>query len=253
MNKKDEREQAIREIKKILPRVALFILLLIVLYFGFGQIVSSVIPDTSLIYDEDGDAMRANLQVASFLSLFGAGIIYFIYFRLKRKKNTYEKALLVMRGNDKNILNKLGENDPYEYSSTRDIALNMTLHSMGISIGYDEFCVVKNLFEYKGGRRHDALAELDRIFYELLPDTFQDKFPKEVYFIRVFLIRNVLRSGLAGIIFPGYDKYNTPKDEAHEFCKLVLNEYYKNAKDYKPLSVHYNAKRFEEYLKSKKG
>lgn len=234
-------------------RVLLFLTLLVITSAGLYQL-SVFIPD----YSVDEEEMEGNPRFA-FSVLIGFGLTalgFYLYFEQKKKLKLLKDALQVLRylGH----LPKLRNNSLYpdEFDPSKNIALGLILESRGIlhSFGYydrklDLDKILGKLDENE--RLYKRLERLDQLILDNLEDRIKQKFPKQVYFLRLRLLR-VFRDAEKEGEFLRYDKHNFRfgKEEKilYEFSKKVLNQFYSYHNDYSPQPVKFDPRVLRKYF-----
>ncbi len=255
------------------PWMILWCLLFAILFFGFNEALF-FIPDSWVEYDEYGDYLYKTKSFFAFiLSVALVSWAFHLYFKYRDENKTLKQAIKLLRSNDKNLLAKLKRSNPGNYDTDRDIPLSLILEKRGQIFDFHDYSgptTMHNFMErdplwgskppiYDKVRKilEDATdfdlayrkaSELEKLILENLPTKIKDKYKKEIYYLRVNFLDMYLNAAFSGnfLTIGGSNKKVKPLEE---FYKMVLNEFYEDAKNYKKQKTDFNVKEFEEVLK----
>jgi len=184
-----------------------------------------------------------------------------------------KKVLQVLMSCDKNLLDKLRRCKPNIYDENRDIALALILESKGVLDDFDTttyssphaidqvlerfqqdhgiFAEIKSALDDLGGAEnlYYQLQEIDEIILSKIPAELKEKYPKQIYYLRLNTLDEFLKPMRQGkmVIFDP-EKTDVEEKVLCHFCQLVANKFYANNEKYEQQPVKFNIEQFEEYL-----
>lgn len=194
-----------------------------------------------------------------------------------KKIKILKNALQALLSCDKQLYDKLRRCKPDIYGDNRDIALALVLESKGILDSFDTkvyssphaidqvlekfekdhgiFAELKSIIEDLDGSEslYYQLQKVDEIILSLIPQETQEKYPKQLYFLRLNTLDEFSKSMRQGkmVIF---DPQKTDEEEkiVCHFCQHVANKFYKNCDKYEQQPVEFSIEKLEEYLENNK-
>jgi len=253
--------------------ILLYLFFLSVTQAGFQNILGS--------FNMTEDSVFESSLTLSFL------LVSFTFYQVNKKRQLIKKFRSLIKlaaANDTKFLHRLSLSNPGNFLDTRDIPLSLILEKQGMTADFIDNSgqtTMHNFLErsFMGPRSenlelakkeleelgtmgninwtivYEDLKILDSITSELLPDKIINKYPRDIYFLRL----NFIEMALPWIIKEEpliLEKSAKGEEIIGEFCKLALNKFYmhpdhwkyRSKKEYTEQIVSFNINELEKYL-----
>lgn len=267
----DHAVEEFEQFKKTAPGTFVFILIVIIVAFGFYGILN-------LFFDD----MEINAVWAGGLGLVIVGYCSEEFLKQKEEMKRLKQAVMIFRSIDKRLLSKLEWSNPGNYSRKRDIVYSLILEKMNYFKDFKDFNkkerfmdnpviieekskvyeqvkkLVDENFIYK--ELYREMNRLDEIVLSHLPEGCYKRYLKQIYYLRLNLlemVRPYFEKGGILIIEDSNEERERPLSNFLNFC---LNLYYiekkrekysKSCINYKERLYKYDAEELKEYFEQR--
>lgn len=273
--------------KKNWLNTILFLLLCVLMTSGFYQLLF-FIPGNRTILEDFGNEAEDNprLFFSSIIGFGCVAIGFFVHFRQKQNLLLLKHALQILKYKGEltpAILpyDHWSLDDLTDFEPNRKLALGLALDAQGILHSFcysDRIVKLGEIMEDldEAGVLYHGLQRLDHLILDSLEDRIKRKYPRQVYYLRFYLLKDFceayqkreflvyneqnrfkekerreaslreIEGDACGIGHQKFYPYRTTS--VTEFCKKVLNQYYKHREDYPKQSIAYDPRSLRKYF-----